>query len=190
MDLPDAEVKFFPSFIPKSEADHFLNRLLEKIIWQQDQIRYYGKMLDLPRLTAWYGETDKPYTYSGIPMSPHPWTEELFDLKQRVEREAGVVFSSVLLNRYRSGSDSVSWHADDEKELGENPVIASISLGAERMFQLKHKRRDDLAKVDILLLHGSLLIMSGPTQHFWKHQIPKTSRNLKDRINLTFRVIK
>ncbi|MGZ4044594.1 MAG: alpha-ketoglutarate-dependent dioxygenase AlkB family protein, partial [Bacteroidia bacterium] len=151
---------------------------------------FYGKMIDLPRLTAWYGENDKPYKYSGIPMNPHPWTSDLLRIKEKIEKEAGTEFSSVLLNLYRKGQDSVNWHSDDEKELGTNPVIGSVSFGETRVFQLKHKYDTKLKKIDIPLTHGSFLLMKGTTQHYWQHQIPKTTREIKPRINLTFRVIK
>jgi alkylated DNA repair dioxygenase AlkB len=188
-DLPDADVTLFEGFFSKQESDRLYKDLTEKILWQQDQIRFYGQMIDLPRLTAWYGENNKPYTYSGIPMNPHPWTEDLLFIKNRIEKEAGVTFTSVLLNLYRKGKDSVNWHSDDEKELGQNPVIGSVSFGETRPFQLRHLTRKDLEKVDIPLTTGSFLLMKGATQHFWEHQIPKTTREIKPRINLTFRVI-
>jgi alkylated DNA repair dioxygenase AlkB len=188
-DLPDADVTLFEGFFTKQESERLYKDLTEKILWQQDQIRFYGQMIDLPRLTAWYGENNKPYTYSGIPMNPHPWTEDLLFIKNRIEKEAGVIFTSVLLNLYRKGKDSVNWHSDDEKELGQNPVIGSVSFGETRPFQLRHLTRKDLNKVDIPLTTGSFLLMKGTTQHFWEHQIPKTTRDIKSRINLTFRVI-
>jgi alkylated DNA repair dioxygenase AlkB len=188
-DLPDADVTLFEGFFTKQESERLYKDLTEKIIWQQDQIRFYGQMIDLPRLTAWYGENNKPYTYSGIPMNPHPWTEDLLFIKNRIEKEAGVTFTSVLLNLYRKGKDSVNWHSDDEKELGQNPVIGSVSFGETRPFQLRHLTRKDIDKIDIPLTTGSFLLMKGTTQHFWEHQIPKTTREIKPRINLTFRVI-
>jgi alkylated DNA repair dioxygenase AlkB len=148
----------------------------------------YGKELLFPRLTAWYGDNDKSYTFSGITLRPNDWTEELFEIKNAIEKETIDKFNSVLLNLYRSGNDSISWHTDAEKELGINPVIASVSFGDVRKFQLKHKETKE--KIEILLTHGSLLIMQGELQHFWKHQIPKTKKTVKERINLTFRIIK
>ncbi len=188
-DLPDADITLFENFFTKQESDILFNDLSEKILWQQDHIKIYGKQIDLPRLTAWYGDTNKSYSYSGIAMNPHPWTDDLLLIKNRLEKEVAVSFSSVLLNQYRHGQDSVGWHSDAEKELGQNPVIGSVSFGETRSFQLKHLIRKDLTKVEIPLTHGSFLLMKGSTQHFWKHQIPKTSRNIKPRINLTFRVI-
>jgi alkylated DNA repair dioxygenase AlkB len=190
LDMPDGDVIVYPAFFSKSQSDEYFTRLLANINWQQDRIKFYGKEMPIPRLTAWYGETDKPYTYSGIPMSPHPWTPDLLSIKQAIEQVAGVNFSSVLLNLYRDGRDSVSWHSDDEKELGQNPTIASISFGDTRVFQFKHKFDKAIPKVDVPLTHGSLVIMQGTTQHNWQHQIPKTAKELKERINLTFRVIK
>lgn len=190
LDMPEGDVLVIPGFFSKVQSDEYFTQLLANISWQQDKIKFYGKEMPIPRLTAWYGETDKPYTYSGIPMSPHPWTPELLAIKQAIEKMAAVSFSSVLLNLYRDGRDSVSWHSDDEKELGENPTIASISLGDTRIFQFKHRYNKDLPKIDVPLTHGSLVLMQGPTQHYWQHQIPKTAKPLKERINLTFRVIK
>lgn len=190
LDMPDGDVLVFPGFFSKQQSDSYFRTLLQSISWRQDKIKFYGKEMPLPRLTAWYGETDKPYTYSGIPMTPDAWTPDLLDIKTAIEKVAGVSFSSVLLNLYRDGRDSVSWHSDDEKELGENPTIASISLGDTRVFQFKHKYLKDLPKVDVPLTHGSLVIMQGKTQHYWQHQIPKSAKPMKERINLTFRVIK
>ncbi|MGQ0442234.1 MAG: alpha-ketoglutarate-dependent dioxygenase AlkB family protein [Methylophilaceae bacterium] len=189
-DMPDGEVLLFKHLFNRSESDLFYNTLLVSTKWQQDKIKLYGKAFDLPRLTAWYGDSDKTYTYSGIPMRPLAWTPELLRIKQRIEEEAETVFSSVLLNQYRTGQDSVSWHSDNEKELGNNPIIGSVSFGETRMFQMRHLKRKDLPRLDIPLSHGSFLLMRGPTQHHWEHQIPKTARAVKPRINLTFRVIR
>ena len=139
-------------------------------------------------LTALYGNQGKPYSYSNIKMLPKQWTFLLQKIKFHIEGVSNVNFTSVLLNYYRNGSDSNGWHADDEKELGENPIIASVSFGADRTFQLRHNSEKNLRK-NIVLEHGSLLIMKGATQHFWKHQIPKTAKLIGPRINLTFRVI-
>lgn len=189
LDMVDAKVYFYRDFFPKQEADKYFDILMETIDWRQDSIKLYGKQMLIPRLAALYGETDKPYTYSGIQMKPHLWTKELLELKEKIEEEARVTFTSVLLNLYRDGKDSMSWHADDEKELGQNPVIGSISFGEERPFHFRHKK-DKTIKEKVLLTHGSFLLMAGETQHHWKHQIPKTSRDIQPRINLTFRVIR
>ena len=148
----------------------------------------YGKKINFPRLTAWYGDNDKPYSFSGITLSPKVWNEELVSIKSKIEQIAKVDFNSVLLNRYRDGNDSISWHTDAEKELGINPVIASVNFGATRKFQLRHIKTKE--KLEIELTHGSLLIMQGELQHFWQHQVPKTKELKTERINLTFRVIK
>lgn len=188
LNLADAEIVYYPHFFDKEEADIVFAQLKNDIPWQQDDIRVFGKIHPQPRLTALFGNQGKPYSYSNIKMHPHPWTLFLQKIKSRIESVSDVNFSTVLLNYYRDGKDSNGWHADNEKELGTNPVIASVSFGAERVFQLKHNSRKDQKK-SIVLEHGSLLIMKGTTQHFWKHQIPKTSKLVGPRINLTFRVI-
>lgn len=188
-DLPNSDITFFENFFTKNESNNLFERLKTQIKWQQDKIQFYGKSYDLPRLTAWYGDPGLNYTYSGIPMNPHPWNDDLKLIKSRLEKEAQVEFTSCLLNLYRSGKDKVSWHQDNEKELGVNPVIGSVSFGETRPFQLKHLDLVDLPKTDIYLTHGSFLLMKGETQHYWKHQIPPTKKEIQPRINLTFRVI-
>jgi alkylated DNA repair dioxygenase AlkB len=188
LNLPDAEIIYFPRFFDKKEADTLFAQLVNDIPWQQDEIRVFGKIHPQPRLTALFGNEGKSYSYSNIKMQPHPWNALLQKIKSSVESVSGTNFTTVLLNLYRDGKDSNGWHADNEKELGTNPVIASVSFGTERIFQLKHNMISNL-KQNILLEHGSLLLMKGTTQHFWKHQIPKTSKIIGSRINLTFRVI-
>jgi alkylated DNA repair dioxygenase AlkB len=187
--LPDAEIIYFPTFLSKEEADSLFLELIENIPWQQDEITVYGKKHLQPRLTALYGNEGKPYSYSNIVMQPHYWTLSLQKIKLLIESVCETNFTTVLLNYYRDGNDSNGWHADNEKELGTNPVIASLSLGAERNFQLRHNS-DSTQKRSIILENGSLLVMKGTTQHFWKHQVPKTAKPIGPRINLTFRVIK
>lgn len=189
LNLPDAEIIYYPHFFDKKEADAIFAQLTNDIPWQQDDIRVFGKIHPQPRLTALFGNEGKPYSYSNIKMQPHPWTLLLQKIKSKIESVSDTNFTTVLLNQYRDGKDSNGWHADNEKELGLNPIIASVSFGAERVFQLKHNSISDL-KQNILLEHGSLLVMKGTTQHFWKHQIPKTAKPIGSRINLTFRVIK
>jgi alkylated DNA repair dioxygenase AlkB len=189
LNLPDAEVIYYPNFFNKEEADSIYAELISEIPWQQDDIRLFGKTHPQPRLTALFGNEGKPYSYSNIKMQPHPWNSLLQKIKSQVEHVSDTIFTTVLLNKYRDGKDSNGWHADNEKELGTNPIIASISFGAERTFQLKHNSDKDQKK-SILLEHGSLLLMKGTTQHFWKHQIPKTAKPIGPRLNLTFRVIK
>jgi alkylated DNA repair dioxygenase AlkB len=188
--MPDAEVAFFPDFFEPKESDRFFQTLIDQTKWRQEKIRIYGKDLDLPRLTAWYGDPGKSYSYSGISMQPEPWTDNLISIKRKVDSTAGVRFNSVLLSLYRTGQDSLSWHQDDEPELGDDPVIASVSFGDTRSFQFRHKAKKDLNPVSIPLTHGSLLMMKGSTQRFWVHQVPKTSKPVGPRINLTFRVIR
>lgn len=188
-DLPDAEIIYYPSFFQAVEAQAIFKELLDTVPWQQDEIKVYGKVHPQPRLTALFGNDGKPYSYSHITMQPHPWNILLQKIKYKIEEVAEVNFSTVLLNLYRDGKDSNGWHADDEKELGQDPIIVSLSFGAGRHFHLKHRTDTDL-KQKILLENGSLLIMKGTTQHHWLHQIPKTAKPIGPRINLTFRIIK
>ncbi len=185
----DGEVIFYPNVFSIQESDRLFSDLSSSIKWRHDTIHMYGKKIPLPRLTAWYGDEGKSYIYSGIEHHPEPWTPTLTSIKSKAEEISEVTFNSVLLNLYRHGQDSVSWHSDDEPELGENPIIASISLGGTRRFSLRHKTSPD-HKIVLDLPKGSLLLMKGETQHFWKHQISKTAKFVEPRINLTFRVIK
>lgn len=187
--MPDAEVVYFPHFFSFEESAALFRQLQEKIDWQQDSIKLYGKTIPLPRLTAWYGEEGKNYQYSGIKMQPKAWNEELLLIKNKIEQATTNQFNSVLLNFYRHGQDSMAWHADNEPELGKNPAIASVSFGQERIFKFKHRKNADL-KAQITLENGSLLLMAGETQHYWLHQIPKSTQSMQPRINLTFRIIK
>lgn len=166
----------------------YFQELKSSVPWRQDEIRVYGKLYPQPRLTALYGNNNRSYTYSGIVMKPLPFSETLLEIRNKISSLTNVEFTSCLINLYRDGKDSNGWHSDDEKELGKNPVIASVSLGQERYFHLRHKKLMQL-KHKILLEHGSLLLMRGKTQHFWHHQIAKTRRPIGERINLTFRVI-
>jgi alkylated DNA repair dioxygenase AlkB len=188
MEMPDAEVVFYPTFFNSDESRAYFQELSNSIHWQQQSIDLLGSTILLPRLTAWYGDMGKSYTYSGLTVHPESWTPILLAIKSRIETAANISFNSVLLNFYRSGQDSVSWHSDDEPELGTNPVIGSVSFGGTRLFQFKHKSKSELRR-SVELTSGSLLIMRGTTQHFWKHQIPKTKKPVDPRINLTFRVI-
>ena len=188
LQLPNADVSYFPNFIPSEIASEYFDILKTETPWQQDNIKLFGKTYQQPRLTALYGNNEKPYTYSGITMFPKPFSKPLLQIKHKVEEKCSAKFTSVLLNLYRDGNDSNGWHSDDEKELGPNPFIASLSLGTTRKFQLKHKQDKGL-RFNILLEHGSLLIMKGETQKYWQHQIPKSKKIEKARINLTFRKI-
>ncbi|WP_350291291.1 alpha-ketoglutarate-dependent dioxygenase AlkB [uncultured Croceitalea sp.] len=186
--LPNSDISYFPNFIENSKATFHLKSLKATIPWQQDNIKVFGKTHPQPRLTALFGNNKKPYSYANITMNPHSFTPELLELKEAIESITEVSFTTCLLNLYRDGKDSNGWHSDDEPELGKNPIIASISLGQERFFHLRHKD-DKSLKQKIALQHGSLLLMKGETQHFWQHQIPKTAKQIKERINLTFRVV-
>jgi alkylated DNA repair dioxygenase AlkB len=189
-DLPDANIRYFPEFFTPQKSLFFLNQLLKTIKWKQNTIKLYGKENPVPRLEAWYGDRGKSYAYSGIRMEPHSWTPELQDIKKAIETETEIKFNSVLINYYRDGQDRVAWHSDDEKELGKNPVIGSVSLGAERTFKLRHKHyKTNELKKSIILKNGSFLLMEGTTQHHWMHEIPRTAKPIGPRINLTFRVI-
>lgn len=158
------------------------------INWTRDHIKMFGKTIPLPRLTAWYGDAGKSYTYSGITSQPNPWNTGLRYIKQRVELVAAVTFNSVLLNWYRSGEDHMSWHADDEHELGINPVIASVNFGEARDFVLR-RNDDPTQKIVIPLQHGTVLVMGGQLQHYWQHSVPKRKKVKGSRFNLTFRCI-
>ncbi len=188
-DLPDAEITFFPEFLDPNSNSRIFKELLHKTPWRQDNITVFGKTYKQPRLTCFYASNAKPYSYSGITMKPYEFTSQILEIKKKIDRVLKTEFTSCLINLYRDGKDSNGWHADNEKELGANPLIASVSFGAERLFKMKHKTKNML-KQDILLTPGSLLIMSGPTQNHWLHQIPKTRKKVGERINLTFRIIK
>ena len=187
--IENGEALIMENFLSSQEAQLFMQKLKITIEWRQESIKMYGKVYPVPRETAWYGEDGSNYAYSGIMCNPLPWTQELIELKDRIkEFFSGGQFNSVLLNKYRNGNDKVGWHSDDEKELGINPTIASVSLGATRRFDLRYK--NERAKIIKLnLASGSLLIMKGELQHYWEHQVPQQKLIVDDRINLTFRRI-
>ena len=193
--LPQAELIFEEHFFNQQEADSLQKILTETIAWEQGEIMMFGKKVLEPRLTAWYGEAGKSYTYSGKTQYGLAWTDALVLIKNKIEaacpsfmtRESPF-FNSVLLNYYRNGQDSMGWHADDERELGRNPIIASLNLGESRRFLFRRKD-DKNIKHEILLTHGSLLLMAGEMQHFWQHAVPKEPKKNLPRINLTFRWI-
>jgi alkylated DNA repair dioxygenase AlkB len=185
----DAEVYYLGDLALGRERDEILQRLIADTEWRQDTIVVWGKTYQQPRLVAWYGDCGSEYTYSGITLSPIPWTELLLDIRKRVERVTQESLNSVLLNYYRDNRDSMGFHSDDEPELGEKPVIASVSLGEERTLVLKHKVNKLAKPVRLRLASGSLLLMKGETQRYWKHGIAKESRRCGARVNLTFRHI-
>ena len=184
--LADAEIRYWPAAFGHEEAAELFARLRAGIDWRQEEVLIFGQRRPVPRLVAWHGDPGATYTYSGTPHVPEPWTPELDRVRDRVQALTGRRFNAVLLNLYRDGRDGMGWHADDEPELGRDPVIASVSLGAPRRFCLRHRRRKDL-KLDLELPHGSLLVMAGPMQHHWVHALPKTRLPVGERINLTFR---
>ncbi|WP_010229263.1 alpha-ketoglutarate-dependent dioxygenase AlkB family protein [Gillisia marina] len=186
--LPNANLEYYPNFLDAELADYYLKKLLNTLKWEQYSIKLFGKTIPQPRLTALYALNSETYSYSGLKLKPTIFTNELEIIHAEIAKLTGNTFTHCLANLYRDGNDSMGWHADDEKELGTNPIIASLSLGAIRNFQLKHKKNPTL-KQTIQLAHGSLLIMKGQTQEFWKHQLPKTKKNIEPRINLTFRTI-
>ena len=190
IELPDAELSLWPSFLPARRADRVHAELRDRTPWQEESLVMFGREVKAPRLTAWYGDPGRSYVYSGIRHEPIAWTPLLAELRDAVAARVGRRFNSVLLNYYRDGRDSVAWHADDERELGPEPVIASLSVGAPRVFQLKHATRGDLPRVDLTLGHGSLLLMGGACQRRWRHRIPKRrAGSVGGRVNLTFREI-
>jgi len=186
--LPDDLLDYRPGFFDVGESHRILQVLLDTTPWKQESQQMYGRIVKTPRLTAWYGDESSYYRFSGSKFTPFPWTDELLHIKSKIEPAAGVTFNSVLLNYYRDGNDSVAWHSDDEPELGINPLIASVNFGQERRFDIR-KKTDHSQKYSVMLQNGSLLIMKGDLQHQWDHQIPKSLKITRPRINLTFRVI-
>lgn len=188
LQLPDAELIYIPNFLNHKQANHYFKHLKSNVKWQQDDITIFGKTYKQPRLTALYAENKASYSYSNIIMHPEPFSSELLELKHAIDKEAQQKFTTALINLYRNGYDSNGWHADNEKELGINPIIASLSLGAARSFHFKHRKLKE-ERHKIVLEHGSLLIMKNAMQHHWLHQIAKTKKIIGERINLTFRSI-
>ncbi len=187
--VPDAQVYFQPQLFTQEQCNALLQILLTDIDWRAETITLFGKTHLQPRLIAWHGDSDAPYTYSGLRLVPAPWSPTLLDIRAAVEQACGAVFNSVLLNHYRDERDSMGLHSDDEPELGSSPVIASVSLGASRAFTLKHKRNRTLKPIRLNLENGSLLLMRGDTQRNWRHGVPKSQHPCTARINLTFRMV-
>lgn len=204
IELKDAKIVFVPQFFTPSVSDQILTNLTENIAWQQGEITLFGKKILEPRLSAWYGDEGKTYTYSSKKQEPLPWYETLIFIKTEIEKvllqtytdffetqntpSVLSLFNSVLCNFYRNGNDSMGFHSDDERELGKNPLIASVNFGETRRFLIRRKD-DKTLKHELLLSHGSLLIMGGAMQHYWQHAVPKEPRRIKPRVNLTFRHI-
>lgn len=187
LQLADADIEYRPNFYTAEESDRLFDSLLGSTDWRQDTITVYGKAHLTPRLTSWIGESWMDYSYSNHTMKAQAWSPLLLAIKQKIEDATGDSFNSVLLNYYRDGKDSNGWHSDDEPELGHEPVIASLSLGAPRDFHLRHKRDKSISH-KMSLGQGSLLMMRGRTQACWQHHIPKRAKT-GARINLTFRTI-
>lgn len=211
IDVPYGRLYYAPAYFDKQAADEFVDYFLAcdgvnhhthdwqnepninempftNIQWHQDTIKMYGKEHRLPRISAWYGDSDKPYTYSGITLEPKAWTDKLLSLNDELGKICKRRFNSVLLNWYRTGDDHISWHTDAERELGKNPMIASVNFGESRRFLLR-LTDDHATKLEIPLHHGSVLVMAGELQHHWQHSVPKQTKVRNSRINLTFRNI-
>ncbi len=170
------------------ESNDLFKNLKESILWRQEKLKMFGKEFNFPRLMAFYGDNNIKYSFSRNTYHAKPWNHSLLKIKAKLENDFDCSFNSVLLNMYRSGQDSMDWHQDNEKELGTNPIIASVNFGAIRKFELRNNETRE--KLIFNLSHGSLLLMKGETQHFWQHRIPKTKKDVSLRINLTFRFIK
>jgi alkylated DNA repair dioxygenase AlkB len=184
----DGVVNYYGKVFNSSETTHYFERLMESIAWKNDEAIIFGKKIITKRKVAWYGDSNFAYTYSNTTRIALDWTKELLEIKQLAENLTGVIYNSCLINLYHSGDEGVAWHSDDEKALGKNTTIASISFGAERVFSFKHKITKETRS--IALSPGSLLVMKDETQLHWLHSIPKTKKVIKPRINLTFRIMK
>ncbi|WP_027379553.1 alpha-ketoglutarate-dependent dioxygenase AlkB family protein [Chryseobacterium daeguense] len=188
-EFPKELLEYTEHFLSEEEASALEKKLMKTAPWKQNTQKMYDKIVLTPRLTAWYGDDSKLYNLGGNEFKVNPWLPELLDLKQKIEKKSGYQFNSVLLNLYRDGNDSVAWHRDKESELGNRPVIASVSLGQVRNFDFR-KVDDHKNKYSLPLRHGSLLIMKGDLQVHWEHRIAKSVKRMKPRINLTFRLIR
>ncbi|MDB5131690.1 MAG: Alkylated repair dioxygenase AlkB [Mucilaginibacter sp.] len=186
--LPQELLVYKPGLLDQETSDCLLNKFIAGAPWKQSIRKMYDKQIVTPRLTAWYGDVGTDYSHSGKISNPLPWTPELLVIKEKVEPLAGVQFNSVLLNYYRDGNDSVAWHSDSESVLGKNPVIASVSFGQVRSFDIRSKA-DHNEKYSVRLEHGSFLLMKGGLQQHWEHRIAKSLKPMKARVNLTFRVV-
>lgn len=187
--FPTELLEYTEHFLSQKESDLLFEKLLNSVSWEQRTQKMYDKMVITPRLTAWFGDSEKSYKLGGKQFAVNPWLPELLNLKQKIEESSGYKFNSVLLNLYRDGNDSVAWHRDKESELGNRPVIASVSLGQVRNFDFR-KVDDHRQKYSLALQNGSLLIMKGNLQVDWEHRIAKSTKQMKPRINLTFRMVK
>ena len=182
-------VKYIENFFNLDESQLYMRQLTQSVLWRREKIKMWGKEIVTKRRIAWYADDGKSYTYSGSTFFPSQWNNVLLQLKERVENYSEIKFNSVLLNEYPNGEVGMGWHSDDEKELGTDPIIASLSFGANRDFIFKHKTDRSIENVKLHLKSGSLLLMLGSTQHYWKHSLPKRLKVKEPRINLTFRNI-
>lgn len=189
LSMPDANVSILRNIEMPLPYDQMLQKLIDQTIWRQESVRVYGKVHQQPRLVALYGDPGKRYDYSGIALHPMPWTDLLREIRRRIEDCTESRFNAVFLNFYRDHNDSMGFHSDDEKELGRNPVIASLTFGATRTFVMKHKFFKELPSVKVPLEAGTVLLMKDATQHFWKHGINKQTLPCGPRVNLTFRTL-
>lgn len=183
----DGEVYYFDKILDEVKTEEFLKNLIKNISWHHDELFIYGKQIITKRKVAWYGDSDCEYSYSNSTKTALPWSAELSEIKEIVEVQTQSTFNSCLLNLYHNGDEGMAWHSDDERELGQQPIIASVSLGAERKFVFKHKQSKE--NISHVLKQGSLLLMKGLTQQYWQHSLPKTKTIKEPRINLTFRTI-
>jgi alkylated DNA repair dioxygenase AlkB len=184
----DGTVNYYAKILPSEEANQYFDLLMQDILWEKDKVIIFSKHITTKRKVAWYGDSEYLYTYSNTTKRALAWTKELYELKQIVQEYAGRKFNSCLLNLYHNGNEGIGWHSDDEKPLGKNNTIASLSFGAERKFSFKHKQTKQI--VSLVLEHGSLLVMKDATQSNWLHSLPKSKNITKPRINLTFRTIR
>ena len=185
--LPDAELFYWPAYLTAPAADLLQQQLSRELHWQTASIRIYGREVAIPRRQVWMGEPHCRYRYSGTDFLPEPWHPRLRELASQISQALQHPFNCVLLNHYADGQDHMGWHADDEPELGVAPQIASLSLGQSRRFDLKHRQLE--CQLQLLLQHGSLLLMAGTCQQYWQHRLPKQAQAKAERINLTFRYI-
>lgn len=181
----DGEVNYYGTVLQNPQS--YYERLMEEVAWQNDQTLIFGRLITTKRMVAWYGDEALEYTYSGMKKVASPWNTTLLELKRIVEHLTHETFNSCLLNLYHDGNEGMGWHSDAEKDLKENGTIASLSLGAERKFYFRHKQSKE--RIDLTLENGSLLLMRGTTQKYWLHQLPKSKKITRGRINLTFRTI-
>jgi alkylated DNA repair dioxygenase AlkB len=186
--LPKDFLEYRAGLLSVGESDRLLQKFIAETPWKQTVQKMYDKEVITPRLTAWYGDFGTDYSGAGKVADPIPWTAELLQIKALVEPLSGVKFNSVLLNYYRDGNDSVAWHSDRESVLGKNPVIASVSFGQVRSFDIRNKQ-DHNEKYSVRLEHGSFLLMKAGLQEHWEHRIAKSTKHMKARVNLTFRIV-